>query len=144
MSLHLIPGRKQAKHRGKSGLELKRELAAAEQQIIALTAGIDQISAERNAAEDRADRAAFFLAAANEENNRLEGVVRRRDQRIADLERRLEDRVKAEHVIAKTQELDGEEIQRHCITPVPLYEAPFATTNPGRIRPTWAKDDPAA
>lgn len=144
MSLHLIPGRKQAKHRGKSGLELKRELAAAERQIVSLTAGIDQVSAERNEAEGRADETVMDLEAAREEIRRLEQVVGRRDEQIADLERRLEAQVAAEHVIAETQELDGEEIQRHCIRPVPLHEAPFATTNPGRVRPSWAKDDPAA
>lgn len=143
MSLH-IPGLSRGRHRGKSGLQLQRELDAAERRIIALTAGIDQISAERNGAEGRADDTAMDLEAANEEIQRLEKVVDRRDQQIADLKLRLEARVKAEHVVAETQELDGEEIRRHCIRPVPLHEAPFATTNPGRVRPSWAKDDPAA
>jgi hypothetical protein len=62
-----------------------------------------------------------------------EAVIRLRDQRIADLERKVDVGVKAEHVVAKTQELSVDEIRRHCITPVPLHQAPFATTDPGRI-----------
>ena len=64
-------------------------------------------------------------------------------EQLAQRTRRLDVGVKAEHVIAETQELSVEEIRRHC-TPVPLHQAPFATTNPGRVRPSWATNDPAA
>jgi len=137
VNVHL-PGLSRGRHRGKSGLQLQRELDAAERRIIALTAGIDQISAERNKGEGRADRTALDLDNARDEIRRLEKVVRLRDQRIADLERRLDIGVKAEHVIAKTQPIP-------VITRVmPLHEAPFATTNPGRVRPSWAKDEEVA
>lgn len=66
-----------------------------------------------------------------------EDVIRLRDRRIADLERRVDVGVKAEHVIAKTQELSAEEIRRHC-TPRPLWESPLA--NPAHT-PAWARQD---
>lgn len=60
-----IPGLKTtARHRGKSGLQLQRELAAAERRIAALTAGIDQISAERNQLEAQLDEAGIELSGA--------------------------------------------------------------------------------
>ncbi|MFK4869032.1 hypothetical protein ACI3K4_27840 [Streptomyces sp. CSMPJR101] len=67
-----------------------------------------------------------------------ENAIRLRDRRISDLNRKIDVGVKAEHVIAQTQEIP-------VITPViPLHEAPFATTDPGRVRPSWAEPDPAA
>jgi hypothetical protein len=69
VSLNLIPGRRHAKHRGKSGLELRRELAVAEGKIASLTAAIDQISAERNTAEKRADKTAIELAGVREDRD---------------------------------------------------------------------------
>ncbi|NUQ95182.1 MAG: hypothetical protein HOY79_01015 [Streptomyces sp.] len=66
----LIPGRRdQAKHRGKSGLELKRELAEAARKIAALTAGMEQITAERNDLAKRLDAAQIDLAEAREERD---------------------------------------------------------------------------
>jgi hypothetical protein len=56
---NLIPGRRHAKHRGKSGLELRRELAASEGKIASLTAATDQISAERNELASELDKAAI-------------------------------------------------------------------------------------
>jgi hypothetical protein len=58
-------------------------------------------------------------------------IVRGLENQIADLERRLDVRVLAESVVTKTQELSLEEIRKHCV--IPLHEAPFATTDPGRI-----------
>lgn len=69
-------------------------------------------------------------------------IVRGLENQIADLERRLDVRVLAESVVTKTQELDLEEIRQHCV--IPLHQAPFATTDPGRVRPSWATPDPAA
>jgi chromosome segregation ATPase len=129
VSFNLISGRRQAKHRGKSGLELRRELAAAEGKIASLTAAVDQISAERTTAEGRADRTAIDLDAARKEIARLENVVQVRDQRIADLERRVEVGVRAEHVVAETQPIP-------VTTPVlPLHKSPL--DNSGHI-PAWA------
>lgn len=64
MSLTLIPGRGRARHRGKSGLQLQRELADAERRVAALTAGNDQLAAERNQLERQLDEAAIDLSTA--------------------------------------------------------------------------------
>lgn len=140
--------RSHRQHRGKSGLQLKRELAAAERRILSLTAGIDQISAERNAAEKRADQAQINLGTALEEIRQLEDVVRLRDQEIKRLNERITVGVNAEHVIAKTQEIDVSELRRRFDTgsPVRLGASPVATTNPGRVPPSWARkaNQPAA
>jgi hypothetical protein len=65
-------------------------------------------------------------------------TVRGLEDQIADLERRLDIRTLAEAAAAQTQPIT-------VITPVlPLYAAPFATTNPGRVPPSWAvADEPA-
>jgi hypothetical protein len=65
------------------------------------------------------------------------------ERRLADAERRLDARKLAETAVTETQELDVAEIRRHCV--MPLHQAPFATTDPGRVPPSWArKDEPAA
>jgi hypothetical protein len=65
-------------------------------------------------------------------------VVRGLEDQIAELERRLDIRTFAEAAAAQTQPIQ-------VITPVlPLHQAPFATTNPGRVPPSWAAaDEPA-
>ncbi|MET9190727.1 hypothetical protein ABZX63_36495 [Streptomyces tendae] len=68
-------------------------------------------------------------------------IVEGLEQQIADLERRLAVGVLAESAAARTQELSIAEIRRHCVKPVPLHQAPFATTDPGRVPPTWARGD---
>jgi hypothetical protein len=60
------------------------------------------------------------------------------ERTIADLEWRLAVAVKATAAADQTQEIPAEVVQRLCATPVPLHQAPFATTDPGRI------PDPAA
>jgi hypothetical protein len=70
----------------------------------------------------------------------LEAVIGERDRRIADLERKISIGVNAEHVIAKTQAMDAEEIRVHCAKPRPLHQSPMAVvTDPGRT-PHWARD----
>ena len=107
----------------------------------------------RHRAIDKAERLEFLLAGANalikglrlqlddmhhehaETIDRIDErhgeIVRGLENQIADLERRLDVRVLAESVVTKTQELSLEEIRKHCV--IPLHEAPFATTDPGRI-----------
>jgi hypothetical protein len=128
-----------AKHRGKSGLQLVRELAAAELKVASLTAGIDQIAAERNSAEERLDNA-------GQEIQQLEETVRLRDQRIADLEHRVDVGVKAEHVIAQTQEMEipADLRERFADGPVvALNQTPMARRSPDHV-PGWVKDEEAS
>jgi hypothetical protein len=65
-----------------------------------------------------------------------EAAIRLRDQIIADLKRKVDVGVKAEHIIAKTQELDPEQVRRYCVKP--LHQSPLAVTDPGRVPPSWA------
>ena len=61
-------------------------------------------------------------------------------QQIADLERRLNIACQATAAADQTQEIDPDVVARICGRPVPLFEAPFATTDPGRVSPSWASD----
>lgn len=61
------------------------------------------------------------------------------EQQIADLERRLAIACQANAAADQTQEIDPEVVARICGRPVPLFEAPFATTDPGRVAPSWAR-----
>ncbi|MGW4825043.1 hypothetical protein ACWEP4_40575 [Streptomyces sp. NPDC004227] len=112
---------------------LEREADEATSRIGNLTTENDGLRAERSQLEAQLRKTAVR---ASEEIRQLEGNIRLRNQRIADLERRVDVGVKAEHVIAKTQELDPEEIRRHCV--MPLWRSPLA--NPAHV-PTWARDD---
>jgi hypothetical protein len=55
-------------------------------------------------------------------------TVRGLEQQIADLQHRLDVGVKAEHVIAATQEIPADEVRRMCAKPVPLHHSPQAGT----------------
>ena len=74
---------------------------------------------------------------AENELAQAEEAIRLRDREINDLKRKVDIGVKAEHVVAQTQELDPEEVRRAC-QPVPLHQSPMAVTGPGRIPPSWA------
>ncbi|MEU5477522.1 hypothetical protein [Streptomyces mirabilis] len=173
MSLNLIPARYRNRHRGKTGLQLQRELTQAEDKSTSLTAALDQAMAEltdlhvenadlRNlkaAADDtfviqvqliddleddvrrlRAELVAEQGArAVAEKDAETRGRwIKDLETRLADAERRLDVRKLAESAVAITQPIP-------VITPVmPLHQAPFATTNPGRVPPSWVKaDEPA-
>ncbi|MFD8008140.1 hypothetical protein [Streptomyces mirabilis] len=170
MSLNLIPARYRNRHRGKTGLQLQRELTRVEDKATSLTAALDQAMAELT--DLHAENAALRnLKAAADDTfviqvqliDDLEGDVRRLraelaaeqgaravaekdaetrgrwvddlDKQLKDAKRRLEIGALAEAAAAKTQEIP-------VITRVlPLHEAPFATTNPGRVPPSWAVTD---
>lgn len=66
-------------------------------------------------------------------------IVRGLEQQVADLERRLAIACQASAAADQTQEIDPETVRRICAQPVPLYEAPFATVDPGDVRPSWAR-----
>jgi len=165
-----IPARYRNRHRGKSGLQLQRELAQAEDKATSLTAALDQAEAEltelraenvtlRNLKaaaddtfviqvqliddlEDDVRRLRAELADAQGARAVADADVEARDRWIRDLEnqvtdaeRRLAVRKLAESAAARTQEIPIVAV------PVPLHQAPFATTNPGRVRPSWAIRD---
>lgn len=104
---------------------LNRQLAADDFFAI-LTHDRDETDKAWRQEKERRETAEKELAQAEE-------AIRLRDRRIADLERRVDVGVKAEHVIAKTQELDVDEIRRHCV--MPLHQSPMAAvTDPGHVK----------
>ncbi|MFF1709255.1 hypothetical protein [Streptomyces sp. NPDC058268] len=129
------------RHRGKTPAQLRAELDEAICTGMARAEVINALSGERNRLEAALDETGLELSAAQKLNRHLEAVVHLRDRQIDDLTRKVDVGVKAEHVIAKTQELDGEEIRRHCTKPVPLHQSPMAAvTDPGRVRQvSWGR-----
>jgi hypothetical protein len=102
-----------------------------DQQRKELEAEVEQLASERD--EERSARIAV-----GKDRDALERYVLDLERELADARERLQVRSWAEAVVTETQPIP-------VITRVvPLHEAPFATTNPGRVRPSWAKDDPAA
>lgn len=65
-------------------------------------------------------------------------VVAGLEQQIADLEHRLTIACQATAAADQTQEIDAAVVARICGQPIPLYQAPFATTDPAHV-PSWAK-----
>lgn len=139
-----LPGRReQRRHRIHDALrrekrannELIEGIEAATKKILRLTAAYDQMNGERNSLAEQLDTAQIDLGQSREALRQAEETIRLRDQQIADLERRVEIGVKAEHVVTQTQEIP-------VITPVvALHESPLAVADPARIPPTWARDD---
>lgn len=147
--------RTKAKHRGLTPWQLVQKIRRLEQEantaaceVIELTTEVGELTAERTRLEGDFDKAAIDLsgvredlALAREEIRQLEAAVELRDQTIEDLARKIDVGVKAEHVIAQTQELDAEQIRRHCARPIPLHQSPLAVTDPGRVPPAWARSE---
>lgn len=106
---------------------------------IALRVGADLlIKALRQQLDDQAQEHAETVQRIDE---RHAETVAGLEQRVADLEHRLDIACQANAAADETQEINPEVVKRLCITPVPLHQAPFATTDPGRVRPSWARAD---
>ncbi|MFF4791912.1 hypothetical protein ACFY2M_19585 [Streptomyces sp. NPDC001276] len=135
--------RTRRRHRGMTPWQLIQKIGRLEQEadestcrIVELATENDGLRADRSELEAQLRRQAIQ---ASEAIRQLEGNIRLRDRQIDDLQRKVTIGVRAEHVIAKTQELDPEEIRKHC-TPVPLWQSPLA--DPDRTRPAWARTEP--
>ncbi|MDF2707041.1 MAG: hypothetical protein K0R62_2693 [Nonomuraea muscovyensis] len=61
------------------------------------------------------------------------------ERQVADLEHRLGIACQASAAADQTQEIDPEVVKRMTGPPVPLHQAPFAVTDPGHVRPAWAR-----
>jgi hypothetical protein len=63
------------------------------------------------------------------------------ERQVADLEHRLGIACQASAAADQTQEIDPEVVKRMTAqrVPVPLHQAPFETTDPGCVRPSWAR-----
>ncbi|MFF7184659.1 hypothetical protein ACFZAR_05370 [Streptomyces sp. NPDC008222] len=112
---------------------LRHQLAGADIFITGLRAQITDLEQKRDDANERRDIAEKALAQAEE-------TIRLRDRQIADLQRKVDVGVKAEHVIAKTQELDLRTLQERFETgPVRrLGASPLAATHPAHV-PAWVR-----
>lgn len=112
---------------------LRHQLAGAEIYMAGQRVQIADLEAERDNANERRDIAEKALAQAEE-------VIRLRDREIDDLKRRLDIGVKAEHIVAKTQELDLRTLQERFETgPVRrLGASPLAATHPAHV-PAWVQ-----
>ncbi|SDL28990.1 hypothetical protein [Streptomyces indicus] len=115
---------------------LEREANEAACQLVAMATEIEKLKRQRNRAARALDDTRIQVQRITEDDTRLIKDLRRQ---ITDLKRKLDIGVKAEHVIAKTQEIDGDQIRKHCV--MPLAKAPFASTDPAGLPPiTWGRD----
>lgn len=121
MSLHLIPAALRG-HGRRRAADKVTELRQENRKLLNWIAAADDFFQQQDAylTELETGLAQANKQTANEEKRRkaaeaelaqAEEVIRLRDQRIADLARRLDIGVKAEHVIAKTQENDFRSLQ---------------------------------
>lgn len=106
---------------------LRRSLTFADLLIKTQRVQLNDADRKVDDANERRDNAEKALRQA-------EATIRLRDHTITELRRKLDVGVKAEHVIAKTQELSVEEIQRHCV--MPLHQSPLA--DPAHV-PAWVR-----
>lgn len=109
--------------------QLRRSVMWANLLIKTQRGQLNDADLKLDAATERADIAANQLAQAEE-------AIRLRDRTIAELQRRLDVGVKAEHVVAATQELDCRDLrERFADGPVrALNHSPMAAvTDPGHI-----------
>jgi hypothetical protein len=120
---HLRPDRTARKHRAVDDNERLRFLLFGANLCIA---------GMRVQLDDQERKHAAVIARIDEQHGQ---IVRQLENQLADAERRLDIRTWAEAAAAKTQPIP-------VITAVmPLHRAPFASTDPGRVRPSWARDD---
>lgn len=141
--LDLIPWPRKAKHDPDTIIRrLRKDIDQADCQLISLTTEIDELKAERTQLEAQLDQAGIELSGAREDTRtakqsirHLEAIVHLRDREIDKLQRRIDVGIKAEHVIAKTQEIDTAELQqRFTAGPVvSLHHSPQADTG----QTTW-------
>ncbi|MGY4931611.1 hypothetical protein ACWD7T_10900 [Streptomyces sp. 900116325] len=106
------------RHRGKTPAQLRAALDEADCTLIGLATEIDEARRGRNEAEAQLDAAGIELsgvrvdlAAARQTITQLEAVVKLREREIDTLAERIRIGIGAEHVIAKTQEIDARDIQ---------------------------------
>ncbi|WP_030975218.1 hypothetical protein [Streptomyces sp. NRRL S-1824] len=111
------------RHRGKTPAQLRAALDEADCLLIGLATEIDEARRGRNAVEAQLDAAGIELSGAREDLAaarqtivQLEAVVKLRDQEIDKLAERIRIGIGAEHVIAKTQEIDARDIQARFAT----------------------------
>ncbi|MEU3826510.1 hypothetical protein AB0F36_14495 [Streptomyces sp. NPDC029080] len=147
MSLTL-PGRRERparKHRAIDRLaaaeqelaELRSQLADADALIMRQAIRCGELETGNGELAERLQTTQDALINVGRDRDALERHLGELEKQIADRDRRLDVQALAEAAATETQPIP-------VITPVPLHRAPFATVDPGRVHPAWAKDDPAA
>ena len=128
----LTRARSIGRHRGKTPTHLRTELDEVVCKLIELTTENDQLEARLDTAGIELSGAREDTRAAKQSIRHLEAVVHLRDREIDKLTERIRVGIGAEHVIAKTQEIDTREIQeRFADGPVvDLHHSPQA--DPGQ------------
>ncbi|MEU9444606.1 hypothetical protein AB0D42_27745 [Streptomyces sp. NPDC048304] len=116
--------------------ELQRRLNDADALIERQAIRLCELESDKTELAGRLQQTQDALINIGKDRDALERYVRDLENQLADAERRLDVRTWAEAAAAKTVEMPIVEV-------VPLHAAPFATTNPGRVRPAWAKDEEA-
>ncbi|WP_326739096.1 hypothetical protein [Streptomyces sp. NBC_01022] len=106
------------RHRGKTPAQLRAELDEADCHLIALATEVDEARSAHTSVEAQLDAAGIELSGAREDLAaakrtvaQLEAVVKLRDQQIDELAERIRIGIGAEHVIARTQEIDARDMQ---------------------------------
>ena len=107
----LTRARSLGRHRGKTPAQLRTELDEATCKLIGLTTEIDQLKAQLDTAGSELAGAREDTRAAKQSIRHLEAIVLLRDREIDKLTERIRVGIGAEHVIAKTQEIDTREVQ---------------------------------
>ncbi|MFJ5973571.1 hypothetical protein [Streptomyces sp. NPDC093060] len=145
MSLHLNlrgNGRRRAADKvaelREENVLLHEQRAAADDWFMLLDQHRKELETEVEQLKERLVEEQSARTAIEKDRDAQEGWIQHLEGQLKDAKRRLDIRTWAEAAAAQTQEMA-------VVTRVlPLHEAPFAATNPGRVRPSWAKDDPAA
>lgn len=133
--------RSYGRHRAKTPAELRAELDEADCRLIALTAEVDRHAAQASALEYQLGQAGIRYSGALEDLRlstealqQVEATIRLRDAEVAALRERIDIGIKAEHVIAQTQEIPQLDGWFTTGPVVRLGTSPLAAvTNPGDL-----------
>ena len=118
-------------------VKLLTQMAAADDYFMLLDQRLTELEAENGELKEQLAKERETRIGIERDRDAQEKWIQLLQNQLADAERRLEVRKWAEAAAAKTVEMPIVEV-------VPLHAAPFATVDPGRVRPTWAKGEEVA
>lgn len=130
--------RTRRKHRGKTPFQLVQEVGRLERvlderdcELVAKATTLAELEQQCNRLAGELDQTRIEAQRIAEQDARQIKELRRQ---VADLTRKVDIGVNAEHVIGKTQAMDADEIRAHCTQPKQLWQPPMAAvTNPGHL-----------
>ena len=115
-------------------VKLLTRLAGADDHFMLIDQHRKELETENARLKTQARQDRLALLTIQKDRDALERWVKDLEGQLADAERRLDVRGLAEAAAAQTQEIP-------IVRVMPLHEAPFATTNPSRVTPSWAVQD---